>query len=60
MNDHERMVVDRMLRFSESLLQAYALKEAFYGFMDAKSSADTAALRKNWFDAYDRLKLPEF
>lgn len=49
-----------MLRFSESLLQAYALKEAFYHFMEAKSSTDAAVLLKDWFDAYDRLKLPEF
>lgn len=60
LNENERADVDRMLRFSESLLQAYALKEAFYGFMSAKSSTAAAALLKDWFDAYDRLKLPEF
>lgn len=60
LKEEERADVDRMLRFSESLLQAYALKEAFYHFMKSKSSTDAAALLKDWFDACDRLKLPEF
>lgn len=60
LNDNERADVDRMLRFSETLLQAYALKEAFYHFMNAQSSTDASALLKEWFEAFDRLKLPEF
>lgn len=60
LSEEERCELDRLLRFSESLLQAYALKEAFYSFMNAKSSAEASALLKDWFDAYDRLKLPDF
>jgi transposase len=59
-DENERADEDRMLRFTESLLQACALKEAFCGFMSAKSSPVAAALLKDWFDADDQLKLPEF
>ena len=38
----------------------YALKELFFQFMDAKSSSTAAELLSKWFDAYDRLQLPEF
>ena len=37
LSEEERAAVDVMLRFSGRLLQAYALKEAFYGFMAASS-----------------------
>ena len=60
LQEDERLEVDRMLRFSEPLIQAYALKEAFYAFMAAKSSSEASELLKMWFDAYDRLHLPEF
>ena len=49
-----------MLNFSEKLYQAYALKELFFEFMDAKSSSAAAELLSKWFDACDRLHLPEF
>ena len=35
LSDEDRAAVDVMLRFSDRLVQAYALKEAFYHFMDA-------------------------
>ena len=60
LHEDERLEVDRMLRFSEPLIQAYALKEAFYAFMAAKSSSEASELLKMWFDAYDRLRLPAF
>lgn len=49
-----------MLRFSEELLQAYALKEAFYDFMAASSRAEADRKLDSWLDACDRLNLPEF
>ena len=49
-----------MLRFSDRLAQAYALKEQFYSFMNAPNRK-TAAQRLDMFlDACNRLKLPEF
>ena len=36
--DEDCAAVDVMLRFSDRLLQAYALKEAFYHFMDAPTA----------------------
>ena len=58
--EEDRAAVDVMLHFSERLYQAYALKELFFQFMDAKSSSTAAELLSKWFDAYDRLQLPEF
>ena len=60
LSEEDRAAVDVMLHFSERLYQAYALKELFFQFMDAKSSSTAAALLSKWFDAYDRLQLPEF
>ena len=56
----DRSAVDVMLNFSEKLYQAYALKELFFQFMDAKSSSAAAELLSKWFVACDRLQLPEF
>ena len=36
------------------------MKELFFQFMDAKSSSAAAELLSKWFDACDRLQLPEF
>ena len=60
LSEDDRATVDVMLHFSERLYQAYALKELFFQFMDAKSSSTAAELLSKWFDAYDRLQLPEF
>ena len=49
-----------MLRFSDRLLQAYALKEAFYDFMEASNRAEAERLMDFWLEACDRLNLPEF
>ena len=43
LSDEDRAAADVMLRFSDRLLQAYALKEAFYHFMDAPRPPDRAA-----------------
>ena len=60
LSDEDKVAVDVMLNFSEKLYQAYALKELFFDFMDAKSSSVAAELLSKWFDACDRLHLPEF
>ena len=60
LSEDDRTIVDVMLHFSERLYQTYALKELFFQFMDAKSSSTAAELLSKWFDAYDRLQLPEF
>ena len=60
LSEEDRAAVDVMLHFSERLYQAYALKDLFFQFMDAKSSSTAAELLSKWFDAYDRLQLPEF
>ena len=52
--------MDVMLHFSERLYRAYALKELFFQFMDAKSSSAAEELLSKWFDACDRLQLHEF
>ena len=56
----DRAAVDVMLRFSEKLLQAYALKEAFYDFMAASSRAEADRKLDFWLDSCDLLNLPEF
>ena len=49
-----------MLRFSDRLLQAYALKEAFYDFMAAPSRDEADRRLDFWLEACDRLNLLEF
>ena len=44
LSDEDCAAVDVMLRFSEKLLQAYALKEAFYHFMDAPDRSAASRL----------------
>ena len=60
LSEEDRAAVDVMLRFSDRLMQAYALKEAFYDFMDAPDRATASIRLEYWLDACDRLKLPEF
>ena len=49
-----------MLRFSDQLLQAYALKEAFYDFMAASNRAEAEHRLDFWLESCDQLNLPEF
>jgi len=60
LSEEDRAAVDVMLRFSDRLIQAYALKEAFYDFMDAPDRATASKRLEYWLDACDRLKIPEF
>lgn len=60
LSEEERAAVDVMLRFSDRLMQAYALKEAFYSFMAAPDRGEAERRLDFWFDACDRLNLPEF
>lgn len=60
LSEEDRAAVDVMLRFSDRLLQAYALKEAFYDFMEASNRAEAERLMDFWLEACDRLNLPEF
>ena len=56
----DRAAVDVMLRFSDRLMQAYALKEAFYDFMAAPDKTEADRRLDFWLEACDRLQLPEF
>ena len=60
LSEEDRAAVDVMLRFSDKLTQAYALKEAFYDFMDAPDRPTAERRLESWIDACDRLRLPEF
>ena len=60
LSDEDESAVDVMLNFSEKLYQAYALKELFFNFMDAKNRSEAAELLSIWFNACDWLMLPEF
>lgn len=60
LSEEDRATVDVMLRFSDRLMQAYALKEAFYDFMDAPDRATASKCLEYWLDACDKLKIPEF
>lgn len=60
LKQEERDAVDVMLRFDESLLKAYALKEAFYHFM-ASTDRNVASCRLDfWLDSCLMLDLPAF
>ena len=56
----DRAAVDVMLRFSDRLMQAYALKEAFYDFTAAPDKTEADRRLDFWLEACDRLQLPEF
>ena len=60
LSEEDRAAVDVMLRFSEKLLQAYALKEAFYDFIAAPSRGEAEHRLNFWLEACDCLNLPEF
>ena len=60
LSEEDRAAVNVMLRFSDRLLQAYALKEAFYDFMEAPSRDEADRRLDFWLEACDRLNLLEF
>ena len=60
LSEEDRLALDVMLRFSDRLAQAYALKEAFFSFMDAPDRKRAEHRLETFLDACDRLKLPEF
>ena len=60
LSEEDCAAVDVMLRFSDQLLQAYALKEAFYDFMAAPTRNEAERRLDFWLEACDRLNLPEF
>ena len=60
LSEEDRAAVDVMLRFSDKLTQAYALKEAFFDFVDAPDRPTAECRLEAWIDACDRLRLPEF
>ena len=60
LSEEERAAVDVMLRFSGRLLQAYALKEAFYDFMAVPNRNEAERRLDFWLEACDHLNLPEF
>ena len=60
LSDEDRAALDVMLRFSDRLAQGYALKEAFFHFMAAPDRTEAGRRLDFWFDACDRLRLPEF
>ena len=60
LTDEDKAALDVMLRFSERLLQGYALKEAFYDFMAAPDKTEADRRLDFWLEACDRLQLPEF
>lgn len=60
LSDEDRAAVNVMLRFSDRLEQAYALKESFYFFMDSPDRLTAECRLESWIDACDRLQIPEF
>lgn len=60
LDDEGRIALDVMLRHSDKLAQAYALKEHFYHFMKAPDSKEANHRLNDWFAACDRLNIPEF
>ena len=60
LSEQDRLALDVMLRFSDRLAQAYALKEQFYSFMDAPNRKSAVHRLDAFLDACDKLNLPEF
>lgn len=58
--EKDRAAVDIMLRFFDTLMQAYVLKEAFYDFMDAPDRTTASKYLEYWLGTCDRLNIPEF
>ena len=60
LTEENRAAMDVLLRFSEKLLQTYALKEAFYDFMAAPNRNEADRKLDFRLESCDRLNLPEF
>ena len=60
LSEEDRAAVDVMIRFSDRLLQAYALKEVFYDFMSTPNRIEAERRLDFWLEACDRLNLQEF
>jgi len=60
LSEEDRQAVSVMLGFSDSLHQAYALKETFYQFMASPDSTVGAQRLHDWLEAQRLLAIPEF
>ena len=60
LSDEDKLALDVLLRFSDKLAQAYALKEAFYSFMASADKQEADHRLDFWLDSCDRLKIPQF
>ena len=60
LSDEDKLALDVLLRFSDKLAQAYALKEAFYCFMASADKQEADHRLDFWLDSCDRLKIPQF
>ncbi len=60
LSEEDRAAVDVMLRFSDRLLQAYALKETFYDFMAAPDRPTTCGVSTSGSTPATDSNLPEF
>ena len=58
--EEDRLAVSVMLGFSDTLHQAYALKEMFYQFMASPNSTVAAQRLHDWLESQRRLAIPEF
>ena len=58
--EEDRLAVSVMLGFSDTLHQAYALKEKFYQFMASPNSTVAARRLRDWLESQRRLAIPEF
>jgi len=60
LSDEDTLALDVILRFSDKLAQAYALKEAFFYFMASSTKQEADRRLDFWLDACDRLHIPQF
>lgn len=60
LSEEDKLALDVILRFSDKLAQAYALKEAFYHFMASANKQEADHRLEFWLDSCDRLPIPQF
>ena len=60
LSDEDRLALDIILRFSDKLAQAYALKEAFFLFMASSDKQEAGRRLDFWLDSCDRLRIQQF
>lgn len=60
LSDEDKLALDVILRFSDKLAQAYALKDAFYRFMASADRQEAGHRLDFWLDSCDRLRIPQF